>query len=56
MSEEDDGNGGDDAAGEGRFVSFLNSLRTEAGAFRVLLWTVALFIPVIVVLVLLRTL
>jgi len=56
VSEEDDGSGGDDAAGEGRFVSFLNSLRTEAGAFRVLLWTVALFIPVIVVLVLLRTL
>lgn len=56
MSEEDDGSGVEDAAGEGRFVSFLNSLRTEAGAFRVLLWTVALFIPVIVVLVLLRTL
>jgi hypothetical protein len=53
---EEDPSGGDDAGGEARFVSFLNSLRTEAGAFRVLLWTVALFIPVIVVLVLLRTL
>jgi hypothetical protein len=48
--------GGDDPAGEGRFISFLNSLRTEAGAFRVLLWTIAVFTPVIVVLVLLRTL
>ena len=38
----------------GRFVRFLNSLRTEAGAFRVLLWTLAVFIPLIVVLVLLR--
>lgn len=47
---------GGDAAGEGRFAAFLNSLRTEAGAFRVLLWTVALFLPVIVILVLLRTL
>ena len=44
---------GDD---EGRFVTFLNSLRTEAGAFRVLLWTVAAFLPVIVILVLVRTL
>jgi hypothetical protein len=43
-------------AGEGRFVAFLNSLRTEAGAFRVLLWTVAIFLPVIVILVLVRTL
>ena len=45
-----------DAPGEGRFVTFLNSLRTEAGAFRVLLWTVAVLLPVIVVLVLVRTL
>jgi len=44
------------ASAEGRFVTFLNSLRTEAGAFRVLLWTIAVFIPVIVVLVLVRTL
>lgn len=56
MAEPEDGTGGDDAAGEGRFVSFLNSLRTEAGAFRVLLWTIAVFIPVIVILVLVRTL
>ena len=41
---------------EGRFVRFLNSLRTEAGAFRVLLWTIAVFVPLIVVLVLLRAL
>lgn len=39
---------------ESRLVTFLNSLRTEAGAFRVLLWTIAFFLPVIVVLVLLR--
>ena len=42
--------------GEGRLVRFLNSLRTEAGAFRVLLWTAAIFVPVIVVLVLVRAL
>ena len=44
------------APDEGRFVAFLNSLRTEAGAFRVLLWTVAVLLPVIVVLVFVRTL
>lgn len=43
-----------DPAGEGRLVAFLNSLRTEAGAFRVLLWTIAVFLPVIAVLVLIR--
>lgn len=47
---------GPEPAGEGRFVTFLNSLRTEAGAFRVLLWTIAVFVPVIVVLVLVRAL
>ncbi len=45
---------GTEPDGESRFVRFLNSLRTEAGAFRVLLWTAAVFVPVIVVLVLLR--
>ena len=45
---------GREPEGEGRFVTFLNSLRTEAGAFRVLLWTIAVFVPVIVVLVLVR--
>ena len=45
---------GTDPEGESRFVRFLNSLRTEAGAFRVLLWTAAVFVPLIVILVLLR--
>lgn len=44
----------DEPDGESRLVRFLNSLRTEAGAFRVLLWTLAVFLPLIVVLVLLR--
>ena len=41
---------------ENRLVRFLNSLRTEAGAFRVLLWTAAVFVPLIAALVLLRAL
>ena len=47
---------GGEPGDEGRLVTFLNSLRTEAGAFRVLLWTIAVFLPVILVLVLVRTL